>query len=249
MRDKFIKNCRELLKAYQKGLLGDCTMPEDSNPGFNKNGKEQRLAYFTLPMSLNYQRNSYKLWQAAEKTYKENKEVFKVKWVADNSIEKLREKLLKHKLALQPNKHINTWYTIATTVFNNWGSFRNLFEAANNDLKVIKEWLQKKYKKGFPYLSGPKIFNYWSFIVSTYGQVPLKNRQLTEIAPDTHVTKCSVVLGLITQSEVEKLSKDEISKRWREILRGSGISPIEMHPPLWFWSRNGFRYKLKSNIL
>lgn len=247
MKDKFIVSCKELLSAYKQGLLGNCTMPEDSNPGFNKNEKEWRLAYFTLPMSLNYQRDSYKLWEAALKTYNDGqtREAFEVEKVSKLSAEELREKLMKYKVALQPNKHINTWKTISETVFKNWGSFSNLFESANNDLTIIKDWVQKKYKKGFPYLSGPKIFNYWSFIISTYGQVPLKNKQLIEIAPDTHVTKCSVVLGLITATEAEKLSKDEISKRWREALAGFGISPIEMHPPLWFWSRNGFKYKLK----
>jgi hypothetical protein len=247
MRVNFIASCKELLSAYKDGLLGKCTMPEDSNPGFSANEKEQRLAYFTLPMSLNYQRDSYNLWEAALKTYKDpnTKDVFKTEKVNQMSIEDLRTKLMKYKLALQPNKHIGTWKTISETVFKNWGSFENLFESAENDLEVIRDWIQKKYKKGFPYLSGPKIFNYWSFIISTYGLVDLKNRQLIEIAPDTHITKCSAVLGLIDVQEAEKLSKDEISKRWREALEGSGISPIEMHPPLWFWSRNGFKYRLK----
>jgi len=248
VKDNFLDNCKELIEAYRKDLLGNCTMPEDSNPGFNENEKELRFAYFTLPMSLNYQRDSYKLWEAALKTYKDEqtKEIFDIKKVNKLSTKELRKNLIKYKVALQPNKHIATWKTISETVFNNWGSFSKLFDSANNDLKIIKEWIQKKYKKGFPYLSGPKIFNYWSFIISTYGQVPLINKQIIEIAPDTHVTKCSVVLGLISSLEAEKLSKDEISKRWREKLEGSGISPIEMHPPLWFWSRNGFKYKLKS---
>ena len=248
MKDNFLSNCKELIQVYKNGLLGNCIMPEDSNPGFNEKDREWRLAYFTLPMSLNYQRDSYKLWEAALKAYKDKqtKDIFSVERVSRWPAEELREKLMKYKVALQPNKHIGTWKTISETVFNNWGSFSNLFESANNDLEVVKEWVQRKFKKGFPYLSGPKIFNYWSFIISTYGQVSLKNKQLIEIAPDTHVTKCSVVLGIITKEESEKLSKDEISKRWRIALENSGINPIEMHPPLWFWSRNGFKYKLKK---
>lgn len=34
-------------------------MPEDSHPEFQT--QEERLCYFTLPMALNYQRNSYTL--------------------------------------------------------------------------------------------------------------------------------------------------------------------------------------------
>ncbi len=248
MKEELINKCRELLEAYRLGFLGDCTMPEDSNPGFDEKDKEWRLAYFTLPMSLNYQRDSYKLWEATLNTYRDSqtKEIFIVEKVGKLTTEELRRKLIKHKVALQPNKHVGIWKTISGTIWNNWGSFGNFFESANNDLEIIKDWMTKKYKKGFPYISGPKIFNYWSFIISTYGQVPLKKKQLIEIAPDTHVTKCSVILGLINSQEAERLSKDEISRRWRKALENSGISPIEMHPPLWFWSRNGFSYKLKT---
>lgn len=249
MNEKLLKKCHELLIAYKQGLLGNSIMPEDSNPGFSDKQKELRLAYFTLPMSLNYQRNSYKLWEAALKTYNDNqtRDVFNIEKVANFTTDELRGKLLKYKVALQPNKHINSWKTISETIFNNWGSFINFFDSADNNLVNIKELIQFKYKKRFPYLSGPKIFNYWSFIISNYGQINLKNRQLIEIAPDTHITKCSVILGIITETEAQNLSKDEISKRWREALENTEISPIEMHPPLWFWSRNGFKYKLKNN--
>lgn len=38
-------------------------MPEDENPALDKSSKENYL-YFTLPMALNDQRNSYMLWNA-----------------------------------------------------------------------------------------------------------------------------------------------------------------------------------------
>lgn len=72
----------------------------------------------------------------------------------------------------------------------------------------------------------------------------MRNRGFIEIAPDTHITKCSVLLGVVSEQEAKTFSKEQISKKWREILDGSGIAPIDMHPPLWFWSRNGFVYKL-----
>ncbi|MEK7100730.1 MAG: hypothetical protein AAB921_01375, partial [Patescibacteria group bacterium] len=149
-----------------------------------------------------------------------------------------------YKLALQPNKHVSTWRTIAKTIHENWGSFENLIKATDRDFLTLKQLLQVDYKKGFPYLSGPKIFNYWSFIISTYGSIKLKNRDQIDIAPDTHITQCSVRIAVITQEEAERLSKEQISTRWRELLVDSGIDPIDMHSPLWFWSRNGFLYEL-----
>ncbi|MBI2409606.1 hypothetical protein HYV30_01010 [Candidatus Kaiserbacteria bacterium] len=237
-----IQTCQKLIDAYKTGKIGQTRMPEDSNPGFAEDKWDMRLAYFTLPMALNYQRDSYKLWEAALETFRdpETHFVFDIAEVSSRREEEVRAALLKHRLALQPNKHIHTWRIIATTVKNNWGSFDNFMKATDGDFLKLKQLVQSDFKKGFPYLSGPKIFNYWSFIISTYGGVNLKNRYQIDIAPDTHIIQCSVKLGVITQGEAEKLSKENISQRWREILKGSGIDPIDMHPPLWFWSRNNF---------
>ncbi len=245
---RIIQNCRILLSAYEDGKLGQTVMPEDSNPGFSKAQTEQKLSYFSLPMSLNYQRNSYELWKSALKTYQDNstKDVFDVKTASKIPKNDLRKKLTKHKLALQPNKHINTWQKISKTVYENWGSFGSLLNDCDNDFLKLRQVIQKDYKKGFPYLSGPKIFNYWSFILMRYCDVPLRNAEFIEIAPDTHITKCSVILDVITEEEAERLNKEEISTRWREMLTGTGINPIDMHPPLWFWSRNGFILELDN---
>lgn len=244
-KKEFIKTCNQLIKAYKTGLLGQTVMPEDSNPG--KTNREYRIAYFSLPMALNYQRNSYKLWEAALKTFNdpETKFVFKIDEVSKSSEVQIRNALMKYKLALQPNKHISTWITIAKTINDNWGSFTSFFDSIDDDFLTLRQEVNYIHKKGFPYLSGPKIFNYWSFIISTYGGEKLLNREFIEIAPDTHIIQCSVRLGIISELEARILSREEISKRWRNILKDSGIDPIDMHSPLWFWSRNGFQYNLK----
>lgn len=240
--DDLHKNCKELINAYKTGELGQTKMPEDSSPNFSDSQTEMKLAYFTLPMALNYQRDSYKLWESALKTWQDEntREVFDVALVSKMSDEELRSRLLKYKLALQPNKHISTWKTISQTIEKEWGGFSNFIKAIEEDFLVLKDLVQNKHKKGFPYLSGPKIFNYWSFILGEYAGTKLKNKEYIEIAPDTHITQGSILLGVITEDEAKGLSKDQISERWRISLRGSGITPIEMHPPLWFWSRNGF---------
>jgi len=240
------QKCKLLLQAFKEGKLGQTKMPEDSNPGFSNEDKEKCLVYFTLPMALNYQRDSYKLWEAVLKSYEdeETNKVFDVGFSANTDQDKLRELLTKYKIALQPNKHINTWNTIAKTIYENWSSIKGLLDSVDYDFLKLKEIVQVKFKKGFPYLSGPKIFNYWCFILSQYCGVNFKNAEYIEIAPDTHITKCSVKLNVITKDEAESLSKDKISERWREVLKDSDISPIDMHAPLWFWSRNGFLFEV-----
>jgi hypothetical protein len=113
--------CRILLDAYHSGKLGYMKMPEDSSPKFSEEEKEARLTYFTLPMSLNYQRDSYKLWESALKTFidSETRIVFDVQSSANMDEWQLRKLLTKYKVALQPNKHIATWQKIAKTISEN----------------------------------------------------------------------------------------------------------------------------------
>ena len=61
-KDEILKKMELLILMHKRGLLGGEYMPEDSNPSLDRNSKENFL-YFTLPMALNYQRNSYKLWK------------------------------------------------------------------------------------------------------------------------------------------------------------------------------------------
>lgn len=236
----FVEKCHLLLKAHKEGTIGNTVMPEDTNPGFSAKEREFRIAYFSLTMGLNYQRDTYSLWKAALATYNETPEVFDVKKVSKMSTATLRKKLIKHKLALQPNKHVHTWQTIARTIAKEWGSFENMIQAVDQDFLKLKQAVQVTHKKGFPYISGPKIFNYWSSILNWYGQVPLKNVEEIEMAVDTHILKCSVVLKVITEKESTELDRTEIAQRWRKALHGSGIAPTTMHFTLWFWSRNGF---------
>ncbi|KKS77166.1 MAG: hypothetical protein UV64_C0001G0002 [Parcubacteria group bacterium GW2011_GWC1_43_11b] len=246
MPNELHENCKRLIRAFESGKLGQTYMPEDQSPNFSKRDFEKKIAYFTLPMALNYQRDSYKLWEAVLKTWsdEETKWVFDIGVVSETSDKKLRSALMKYKIALQPNKHIKTWRTIARNIKENWGSFTKFIKATKSDYLILKQVVRTDNKKGFPYLSGPKIFNYWSFIISTYCGVQLKNRDYIEIAPDTHITQCSVKLGVISAIEAKSLTKDEISERWRNLLKGSKIDPIDMHSPLWFWSHNGFIFKL-----
>ncbi|MBH2007434.1 hypothetical protein I8H83_02430 [Candidatus Saccharibacteria bacterium] len=246
MIDEIQKQCLELRGAYEEGLLGNQVMPEDTHPDFLNN--ESRLSYFTLPMSLNYQRNSYALWEAAKLAYEDMQThaVFQVQNVTGMDADELRSLLTMYKVALQPNKHVDTWRRISTTITDEWGSIEGMLNELDYDFQKLQEAVQITHKKGFPYLSGPKIFHYWSYILGEYCDVVLKNREYIQIAPDTHVIKCSILLGILTEDEATLMPRDEISERWRDVLDGTGMSPIDMHSPLWFWSKNNFSYQLQK---
>lgn len=233
--DKIIK----IYDSYHSGKLGDLTMPEDTVPvGLNF---EERLNYYTLPMSLNYQRNSFKLWEAAKSSYEDSstKSLFDLEFLSKSEFSIVQNLLKVYKLGLQPNQHTKIYKKISNTLFTKYITISNLLELSNYDFLKLKEIVTVIDKKDFPYLSGPKIFNYWSHILQRYCDIKLVNTEYIEIAPDTHVLQASIKLGVISEFECS-LSAEEISKRWRDLLSKTNITPIEMHSPLWFWSRGGF---------
>lgn len=100
--DNILKTVDKLILMYKRGELGGEVMPEDANPQFEKSSNENYL-YFTLPMALNYQRNSYTLWESALETYNDEttRFVFDPKLCLEKSFEEVQYTLTKYKVALQ----------------------------------------------------------------------------------------------------------------------------------------------------
>jgi hypothetical protein len=240
-----IDACRRLVAAHKAGALSAHQLPEDNAPAFRRNDTESQLVYFTLPMSLNYRRNSDQLWAATRRSYANaaTRDIFSIEASAKLSFEALAEKLLKYKMAMQPTRHTKNWHMIAQTVYTNWGSLAGLLKAVDYDFLKLRKVVQGSLKAGFPYLAGPKLFNYWCYILVTKCGVPLKNREYIDIAVDTHVAQSSVALGVITQEETTKLTREAIAERWRRLLLGTELAPVDLNVPLWFWSRDGFTYQ------
>jgi hypothetical protein len=113
---------------------------------------------------------------------------------------------------------------------------RELFNQADWDVVGIHRIIQQEMRKEFPYISGPKMANYWLYILSHYTDAKFKNMQEISIIPDTHVLQCSIKLGLSTPS----MTSLDVAAIWKQLLSGGKVAPVEMHPVLWNWSRNNF---------
>ncbi len=239
-----LEKCEILMDMYKEGLLGGEVMPEDENPGLKKDSLENYL-YFTLPMALNYQRNSYTLWESANKTYhdEETNFVFSPKKVIESTFEEVQAALTKYKVALQKNKQTEIWIKLCETIVKLFdGDIRKLFTMNENDVNKVREYVAKTHKKDFPYLSGTKIVNYWMYVLYQYTDITYQNIECLTVAPDTHVIKSTFMLGLITEEEKESSNVQEIViAKWQELFAGTKYKPIDIHTPLWLWSRNGFR--------
>lgn len=246
-----IKNKEELLhtvellyEMYQRGELGGEIMPEDANPGLEKSSAENYL-YFTLPMALNYQRNSYTLWESALKTYQDSttRFVFDPKTVLQKNFHEVQEALIKYKVALQKQKQTEIWLKLCQTFVDLFdGDIRQLFIQFDNDVDAVRAFIQQDNKKLFPYLSGTKICNYWLYVIYQYTDRVYTNIEMLTVAPDTHVVKATHKLGLITDAEAEASNVQLIViQRWNELFQGTRFKPIDIHTALWLWSRNGFK--------
>ena len=246
-KEQKLEKIEKLYNAYKEGKLGGEIMPEDENPNLEKSSKEN-FNYFTLPMALNYQRNSYKLWESAKKTYMdpETSFVFDTKKVVSCDYSKVQNALVKYRLALQKEKQTTIWITLCKTIENLLnGDIRNIFSICNNDVNTIRNFIQKEHKKDFPYLSGNKICNYWMFVIYQYTNINYINKNDLTVAPDTHVLKSSLKLEIISKEDYEKSNAQLICiYNWNKLLKNSPISPIDIHTPLWLWSRSNFKEKI-----
>jgi len=239
-----LKKVDILYTMWKEGSLGGEIMPEDENPHLDKSSLENYL-YFTLPMALNYQRNSYTLWESALKTYEDPSTcfVFDPHEVLRRPLEEVMDALTKYRVALQRNKQTEIWIKLCQTFVEFFdGDIRKLFDMFANDVNRIREFIQKEKKTSFPYLSGTKICNYWLFVIYQYTDRRYKNIECLTVAPDTHVVKATHRLGLISDEEMGRSDVQLIViERWNKLFEGTKYKPIDIHTPLWLWSRNGFK--------
>lgn len=229
---------QKLYQLFREGKIPTLAQHE-VHPELDRGSRENYL-YFTLPPCINFQRNSPALWRSALATWNdpETNYLFFPEKVVVTPIEKVRADLLKHNLALQPNKHTHIWTSISKTLnilFDN--DPRKLLSAADHDVVKVIDLVQKEKREHFTHLRGPKMTNYWLYILSCYTDMKLANMHEISIIPDTHVLQSSTHLGITGVV----CTAEEAARAWKELLTGSDITPVQMHPVLWNWSRNNFK--------
>lgn len=233
----------KLKELYDNGLLGGELLPEDNNPNLDKESLEN-IIYFTLPMALNYQRNSYTLWESSLKTWNDNdtRFVFDIDSVLSKDYFEVQSALIKYRVALQKDKQTTIWIKLCRTIKDKFnGDIRNLFIECDYDVDKIRKYMQVDHKKEFPYLSGLKLCDYWMYIMYIYCGIKFKNIEHIRVATDSHVCRSTYKLGLITEEELNSSNVQEIViERWSELLKNSNIKMIDISNALWLWSRGNF---------
>lgn len=161
----------------------------------------------------------------------------------------LRKYLVEYKVALQPNKQPLIWKRICETIEEKLdGDIRNLFRINNHSVERIKEYICAN-KKDFPYLGGNKICNYWLYVLEQYTDIKFVDRENITVAPDTHVIQASQRLGVITAEEAQSSNVQiRLADRWKRLLDGTDLAPIDVHTPMWLWSRGKFEIDIDKAI-
>lgn len=215
------------------------------HPPFPRDSRERAL-YFTLPTALNFQRSSPALWQSALATWDDSDTRFLYfpEHVCSEASQQVQEGLLKHRLAIQTNRHPALWIKLCETFHRHYGDDPRLFLAEYEfDVPRVIHALQKEKKHLFPYLGGLKLSNYWLFILSEFTDLGLQQTHEISIIPDTHVIKSTIELGLLSGNP----SPLEVEQVWRLALKELDLPPGEMHKALWRWSRNRFSPSLPGS--
>ncbi|MDD6394649.1 MAG: hypothetical protein PUB37_00465 [Firmicutes bacterium] len=78
-----------------------------------------------------------------------------------------------------------------------------------------------------------------------YTDIDFTDRENITVAPDTHVIQASQRLGLISENEAGQSNVQQlVADRWRELLDGTELVPIDVHTPMWLWSRGKFAVEI-----
>jgi len=110
---------------------------------------------------------------------------------------------------------------------------------------VARKCRRMKIRIWTSYLGGNKICNYWLYVLEQYTDIQFVDRENITVAPDTHVVQASERLGVISPEEAISANVQEfLASRWAELLKGTELVPIDVHTPMWLWSRGKFEVEI-----
>lgn len=235
-REEVLHFLGSLRTCYQRGEFGPVvheTVPDGDS------GSRARYLYFTLAPSINFQRRSEAMWSAAFQTFQDPKTSFV--FFPENTDRRNADyatALACHGLATLRQRHTWIWLSISETLRREFHSDpRSLLASCGYDVVKVKDYVTAN-RRCFPYLSGPKLLNYWLYMVSCFTDAELVNRGAISIIPDVHITRATAKIGLASASSLT--SAAVVERVWREFLDGTDLVPCDLHGPLWRWSRLGF---------
>ena len=248
-----------LLNNYyvnNKGIFGLTfgNVPEfkfNCPPGMER-GSNEHIIYLTLLMSLNYNRDAGKLWEAVHGAYiNENyRWIFNVREINSHNHEDLSDVLQVSEIAQRAEQDVKIWEKISESILDICKGRLKQFikKECDNDAVLLFYMMKFRYKIFFPFLSGDKILPLWIRFLKDYCHIKLKNLEKIMIPIDIHVARTTAYLGCISSDEVRSYKLNDIKyyidKAWEKVIyinraNGNSFIKLDIDEPLWNLGRKG----------
>ncbi|MFW6135140.1 MAG: N-glycosylase/DNA lyase [Elusimicrobiota bacterium] len=214
--------------------------PEYLLPKGIEKGSDEQLLFLTLTVSLDYMRDSKKLWKQSYDAWFDPgaKWIFNPKIVIQNkltSLVKLFEKINDQR----PRRDAKIWFTISKKILEFSESIYNLIEYFDFDAIKISEYIQNN-RRDFPYLGGPKIKPLWLRMINDTAGIKLKKVEKIPIPVDVHTARATfkLIFNENFNGQVTDEIREKIQNTWKDILKGSKIFPLQLDEPLWLLGKH-----------
>jgi hypothetical protein len=236
-----------------EGIFGHNVRSADLLPSGIRRGPYEHLMFYTLVISIDYQRNSAQLWNAAKKTFEDEgtRWLFIPKELLNKSFNEIKSAMKVHRLAKKPNQDAKIWYTVSKSFFEIYDSDpMNLIKECEYDAwKLFNKKFDLGFKRRFPFLSGNKIFPLWIRLLHDYVGIDFKNLDKIPIPIDTHVVRATFTTGCLTGRYIGTISDiaPKIDEAWKKVLELVNHRELkyrlQLDGPLLHLSRFGCKFR------
>jgi hypothetical protein len=232
---------RKILDIFEReGIFGFKVTPQHVPPQ-KAITPEEKLRFVTLTVSLDYLRDSYRLYDAGRKTFDdpETSWVYRPEEADAAGFKRVSKALKRHSLAQREVRDTDTWLQVCRTLIDRFdGSVENLIASADRNgpgiLRTVRE-------HGFNSLSGPKVGSLWLRMLND-SVVPIGGLEDIPIPVDRHVANATFALGAIEgeydPNELEPITRP-IHDVWFQGARDGGFRAIDLDVSLWYLGKLG----------
>jgi hypothetical protein len=242
-----------------EGIFGQNIMPEDMLWGGDlldighERGSYEHLMFITMVVSIDYQRDADKLWEAGRESMddKETKWLFSPIDVKGKPINDIMRAMKKHRLSQKHSKDAWIWKTVSESFARLYNSDPgNLIKECDYDaMKIFNKKFDIRFKKNFPFLSGNKIFPLWIRMLHDNLEIKLKNIEKMPIPVDVHIARSTFTTGCLIGEYFGTIPEiaPKIDEAWKTVLskvKHPNLKySLQLDEPLWHLSKNGCTYR------
>lgn len=243
------------------GIHGRNDMPEDVLPAGIERGSPEHVAFITLTVSIDYQRDASALWESSRRSFEdpETRYLFDFRALQNAPTARVVKDMQRYKLSKKPQKDAGIWHTVGTSFASKWCADPLAFleSCAWDSPRVLRRLESDKHRQAgrltanFPYLKGPKIGPLWlRMLRDNVGVDRLQHLEEVPIPVDVHVARATLAVGVVRGSYAGNLAGlfGAVRDAWFQSVAGlragqRAMVALDMDEPLWHLSRYGCTYR------